>query len=139
MNLWELPFEERRDLIIPKWIENLRSGNYKQGKFQLCHKDRYCCLGVLCETILEFDRNFFEIEHRHESKIFDDSLAFLPERAKMLLGMSEEGSTFQQNGRALTYMNDHQHKTFKEIADYIEQNVDRICDRDRAEYLNGRR
>lgn len=36
-----------------KWIEALRSGNYKQGTHRLYHKytDRYCCLGVLCDVL----------------------------------------------------------------------------------------
>jgi len=37
--------------VIKKWIEALRSGEYKQGKFGLYDKDSdsYCCLGVLCD------------------------------------------------------------------------------------------
>lgn len=32
------------------WLNALRSGEYKQGKFWLCKDDKYCCLGVLCEV-----------------------------------------------------------------------------------------
>lgn len=33
-----------------KWIKALRSGKYEQGKGNLNHDGRYCCLGVLCEV-----------------------------------------------------------------------------------------
>lgn len=35
--------------LAMKWIEALRSGNYKQGKQFLNKNEKYCCLGVLCE------------------------------------------------------------------------------------------
>ena len=32
------------------WVDALRSGEYKQGTFQLRNQeDEFCCLGVLCE------------------------------------------------------------------------------------------
>ena len=33
------------------WLDDLKSGEYKHGKHYLGHKDRFCCLGVLCRTI----------------------------------------------------------------------------------------
>lgn len=36
--------------MIDKWIEALRSGQYKQGKGYLKKGDCHCCLGVLCEV-----------------------------------------------------------------------------------------
>lgn len=42
--------------IRKRWVANLRSGEYKQGKGFLARKaarsnahDRFCCLGVLCD------------------------------------------------------------------------------------------
>lgn len=39
--------------IKQRWIDALRSGNYKQGKFWLRRGDKcessFCCLGVLCD------------------------------------------------------------------------------------------
>jgi hypothetical protein len=35
--------------IADKWIEALRSGEYKQGTGTLQNKCGYCCLGVLCK------------------------------------------------------------------------------------------
>lgn len=34
-----------------KWIEALRSGEYKQGKQMLYRNGRYCCLGVGCVVL----------------------------------------------------------------------------------------
>lgn len=31
------------------WLKALRSGEYKQGKLALRIKNKYCCLGVLCD------------------------------------------------------------------------------------------
>lgn len=31
------------------WIAALRSGEYQQGRGQLHTRDRFCCLGVLCD------------------------------------------------------------------------------------------
>lgn len=36
--------------IKKKWVDALRSGNYKQGKLKLRNRDdEFCCLGVLCD------------------------------------------------------------------------------------------
>lgn len=35
--------------IKQRWVEALRSGQYKQGSGCLKVNDSYCCLGVLCE------------------------------------------------------------------------------------------
>ena len=32
-----------------KWVTALRSGEYKQGRKQLYHAGRFCCLGVLAD------------------------------------------------------------------------------------------
>lgn len=34
---------------LTKWVEALRSGEYKQGRGVLCKDNKYCCLGVLCK------------------------------------------------------------------------------------------
>jgi len=35
--------------IKAKWLEALRSGEYKQGMKKLKSGDNFCCLGVLCD------------------------------------------------------------------------------------------
>ena len=34
-----------------KWVAALRSGKYQQGQNSLCHRKKYCCLGVLAEVV----------------------------------------------------------------------------------------
>ena len=35
--------------IKQKWINALRSGEYEQGRKSLRDRNKYCCLGVLCD------------------------------------------------------------------------------------------
>lgn len=39
--------------VKARWVEALRSGNYKQGKQALYHAGRFCCLGVLCDLAVK--------------------------------------------------------------------------------------
>ena len=38
-----------KEALKKKWVEALRSGEFRQGKGKLRITDRYCCLGVLLE------------------------------------------------------------------------------------------
>ena len=46
---------------VKKWVKALRSGDYQQGKGNLCKEDEisgdceYCCLGVACDILTEAD------------------------------------------------------------------------------------
>ena len=46
---------------VKKWVKALRSGDYQQGKANLCKEDKisgdceYCCLGVACDILTEDD------------------------------------------------------------------------------------
>ena len=42
--------DKQKDLV-KRWVANLRSGNYKQGKSRLRIEDQFCCLGVLCDVL----------------------------------------------------------------------------------------
>lgn len=33
------------------WVQALESGSFEQGKNILCKNDKYCCFGVLAETL----------------------------------------------------------------------------------------
>lgn len=35
------------------WIDALKSGEYEQGRWRLKTKNRYCCLGVLCDIYVK--------------------------------------------------------------------------------------
>lgn len=37
--------------LVKRWLEALRSGEYKQGRGMLRSQNGYCCLGVVCDLI----------------------------------------------------------------------------------------
>ena len=41
--------KELDENLLLDWIQKLKSGEYKQGKYYLRCGDEYCCLGVLCD------------------------------------------------------------------------------------------
>lgn len=41
-----------------KWVQALRSGEYKQGKDALRDNDKFCCLGVACEVYKKENPDF---------------------------------------------------------------------------------
>ncbi len=73
-----------------KWVDALRSGQYKQGKGCLREDGRYCCLGVLAEIegLLDADG------------AVDDNKALLPRdilplfEQRILATMNDDGATF---------------------------------------------
>ncbi len=83
--------------IKDKWVAALRSGEYRQGTFQLkSQKGYYCCLGVLNHVI-----NYGQPEHHGQ-----------------LNGLLDRST---QN--RLIFLNDQTVKSFDEIASYIECNI----------------
>lgn len=94
-----------------KWVEALRSGEYQQGSS--CLKDsrnNYCCLGVACVVA--------GIDPPAKDWI-------LPEFAnkeipKILIGSGAVSDLVYD----CSSMNDHENKTFPEIADWICDNVE---------------
>lgn len=82
-----------------KWLEALRSGDFKQGASALSKNGKHCCLGVLCE-IAGRDDDWRE-------------WSFMPFSEGGAYGVSE------QEARTLSTMND-KGSTFIDIANYIE-------------------
>jgi len=92
------------------WVEALRSGEYKQGNGQLLDRQgRYCCLGVLAKVA--------------GWKIGADGISIYGE------GSHDDGYNvfYRTVGgpyvSTLWWWNDSGTKSFKEIADYIEENI----------------
>lgn len=82
-----------------KWVKALRSGEYSQCRESWRDDTGYCCLGVLLEINGEMSTN----EPRAA--------------AERLTGIS--GHPLQ----TLINMNDMEHLSFVQIADYIEENL----------------
>ena len=86
-----------------RWVAALRSGRYKQGKWDLRDGDKFCCLGVLADLV---------DPEGWEGCSWNDCFVYVP-------------STIlpEDKCRVLAVMNDHQSLSFSEIADYIERNL----------------
>lgn len=99
-----------------KWVEALRSGEYKQGKYQLRRADNtYCCLGVACdlhskETGTPWSPNDMYV---------DNGIA-LPKVVQEWLGI-DSADIGLPNQKSLVLLNDVYKQTFAEIADVIEK------------------
>lgn len=105
-----------------RWISELRSGKYNQGMFRLKTKNNddfceHCCLGVLAE-ILAVD-GACKISERNGLYYFDFE-CFLTSGIQGFLPLQILSDDLQGK---LTTMNDHERRTFTEIADWIEENL----------------
>lgn len=112
---------------IRKWIEALRSGDYRQGYHKLRNynkdeDDTFCCLGVACDVLkedLEGEWNMKADDYKF--KVLDDQshgMEFMPDVVVEYLGLSEEFLNDTLSG-----LNDKERYTFEEIADRIERKV----------------
>lgn len=109
-----------------KWVAALRSGKYPQGHGRLSRKtadgtSKFCCLGVLCEVLV--DEGLLEREYvkygecyytRHQKPV--TTHAYLGKSVVTLVGE-------QFNQYILTHMNDWKKSSFADIANWIEANV----------------
>lgn len=111
--------------IKEKWLEALRSGKYVQGEGVLRNgDDEYCCLGVLCEVAgaecskepVYAGSDLLIPRYRFTYK-GDSQTELLPLLLSNELGIGKDAHS------TLTTMNDNQGKTFKQIADWIEENL----------------
>ncbi len=101
--------------IKRKWIEALRSGEYKQCHEQLRTIDnKFCCLGVLCNLHAQEHPSF--AKRQKDPQIYDKSLGFpsarVREWAGLALGVSEVLAKKNDSGTS-----------FRKLADYIEKYV----------------
>lgn len=100
-----------------KWVAALRSGEFRQGKYQLCCGEQYCCLGVLCEIAI---RNGVDVRiSEHDGCKRYDSLEYdLSERVMKWAGLASRGGCYGDD--SLVADNDCYNKSFSQIADIIE-------------------
>jgi hypothetical protein len=104
-----------------KWLEALRSGRYAQGRKQLKDGVGFCCLGVAVDF-----HNGREAWTSGLSCAGYPPARALPEDVFMVLaGLGPDGWDGRETN-IMTYlaeMNDIQHKSFLQIADWIEENL----------------
>ncbi len=108
--------------IAKKWIEALRSGKYKQTKGTLKDETGFCCLGVLCDLHVKNEWGGL-----FEDRSFGRSTSLPPEIIEWA-GMRTPIGDFSGT-RDLTQCNDGdegKRLSFKQIANIIEHNVDKL-------------
>lgn len=109
------------------WIAALRSGAYPQGRTALKTYDGgYCCLGVLCKVkdwsnenrarVMEGEYSL-EIETKDDERVWNSSEVEFDSIALALFGLSYD------NQAKLISMNDDDKLNFKQIANWIEENL----------------
>ena len=104
-----------------KWVEALRSNKYKQGTGGLCNlANQHCCLGVACRVFQE-EIDSLIIKKEETLFSFDGDEFTLPIVVQKWLGLRTIGGEFNPSPKnGLTYLNDDDGYSFKEIADIIE-------------------
>lgn len=101
------------------WIEALRSGEYKQGKYRLVNErgtpTKFCCLGVLTNLYVEATGDADVWERR------DNTLDYAVQRWAGLIGPNPWlGPLDNAEGSSAIDLNDNG-VPFPEIADLIEE------------------
>lgn len=134
--------------IQQAWVDGLRSGDYKQGNGQLTTikpdgTEEDCCLGVACKLAVkagvEIDVRITPAWARQDGHVSYDGCSGLPSQ-KVLdwLGLKDCNGSFTIPSRgtdeyrcdlsrtSLATENDLGHKTFKQIANFIESHADEL-------------
>ena len=115
--------------IKAQWVTALRSGQYLQGTGRLrCstpERDRYCCLGVLCELAVQASAippAEFPDESDFDSYAYAGSKSYLPLRVQDWSGLFNFSGGYKV-GRTQHFLSEDNDngKTFDDIADIVEQ------------------
>jgi hypothetical protein len=103
------------------WLKALRSGEYRQTYGRLYDGNGFCCIGVGCEVAikngvsLNIDNGYAAYNPSHVD--YYGCFGRPPEEFLKWAALSEQAM------QHLVFMNDHDMKSFHEIADYIEANL----------------
>jgi len=121
--------------IQERWLKALESGDYKQGKGQLCSSDKaercYCCLGIGAIILgREFeeaeDSNNIEVDGCNEFLIQFENLGLIESDGRLsehAIVMDEDNDS--EYVESLTDLNDRGY-SFKYIANYIRNNPEKV-------------
>jgi len=113
------------------WVAALESGEYKQGRGRLRKKDRFCCLGVLCDLynketgkgkwikIRPHKESFFRLDNGNVVS------GFPPNEILEWAGLKSESPVIIiKNSRAeISGLNDENRYNFKRIASLINEQL----------------
>lgn len=119
-------FKPMNPTIKRKWLKALRGKSertYKQTQSWLRrYRGGYCCLGVLCDIVDPKGWRLVEHPDEGDEKVWYHTFSdgFMPSPVVRAAAGFSPGN--DPCGR-LSVMNDNQHASFAEIADYIEENL----------------
>ena len=111
--------------IKRRWVEALRSGEYKQGREALKCQGQFCCLGVLCDLHAK-ETNTKWVDHINKdfSSDYLDQDSVLPIQVMDWAGTQGSDpviTTRESISRCITHYNDGERYDFIQLADLIEQ------------------
>lgn len=113
--------------IAKLWVDALRSGEFKQTTKCLEDKNGNCCLGVLCRIAINQGLNL-KIKRLALTRFGEEMKSQVPpEEVTKWAGLHDDNPDVVNEGRqrSLAELNDNG-RTFAEIADIIEANVDAL-------------
>lgn len=125
--------------IADKWIEALKSGEYKQAREALRNVRGFCCLGVLCDLYMKEHpgraswRRITEDDVTMNRFISGDFVfegektaqGSLPDEVRRWAGISDGIACYDRDTRALASDND-EGQSFARIAETIEKYKDEL-------------
>lgn len=104
--------EQPVDVLGPKqrfWVNELKSGKYKQTAEILCYDDHYCCLGVANKCLDLEEESLETLQNSYSSLLLNDDVG----------GFDETIYVYGKPYDSLVAMNDAR-LNFQEIAAVIE-------------------
>ena len=112
---------KRNIKLLKAWVAALRSGKYHQAQMALCNvrgnQTFHCCLGVACRVM---SKNGVKIDVGHNE--FDE-LTFNGEANELTEELREKLGITAEEQQTLVGMNDDEGSSFRDIADFIEEDI----------------
>jgi len=115
------------------WVDALRNGGYQQGKGCLNNAENgtFCCLGVLCDIaheagITTHESAEFQYGDQNIMYSYGGSKYALPYEVSKWAGLATDDPTLVIEGGLtfmVSYLNDEEDYTFKQIADLVEDQL----------------
>jgi hypothetical protein len=114
--------------IKARWVQALRSGEYKQGQGYLSQGGRFCCLGVLCDLHAKETGTAWERDEAAGISVYLNTDLMLPLTVMEWAGLKSECPsvnqvTLSRMNDAINEDTDGPRHDFNDIAQVIEDNL----------------
>lgn len=110
----KIEYKKLNKAFKKKWLKALRSGEFRQTRESLKGPIGYCCLGVAASLLSKWRKD----EYRNDKcEAATSNGSFLRPIYRNKIGLSKEAQ------EKLVALNDTSKKNFKQIADFIEENL----------------